>query len=121
MALRDKLRERVQPLLEPGEQVQEVWWAQTGPNPNIGFLTWYVFFFARYWICAATNQGMVIFRVKGQRSYRPESVAQRLPRGTHMGPLTGALWSKAAVTMDGKPLYIARRFYRDVERADAAA
>jgi len=34
MALRDKLEERVQPLLEPAEQVQEVWWAQTGPNPN---------------------------------------------------------------------------------------
>ena len=121
MALRDKLKERVQPLLEPGEQVQEVWWAQTGPNPSFALLTWLIIFFSRYWVCASTNQGMVICRVKGQRSLRPESVAQRLPRGTHMGPLTGALWSKAAVTIDGKPLWIARRFYKDVERADAAA
>jgi len=30
MALRDKLKERVQPLLEPGEAVQEVGWAQDG-------------------------------------------------------------------------------------------
>jgi len=38
-----------------------------------------------------------------------------------MGPVTGALWSKAAVTIDGTPRWIARRFDKDVERADAVA
>jgi len=121
VALRDKLTERVQPLLEPGEQVREIWWGQTGPDPTFVLLTWLVIFFSRYWICAATTNGAVICTVKGQRSLRPVSVAQRLPKGSHFGPLTGALWSKASVTIDGKPLWIARRFYGDVERADAAA
>ena len=40
MALRDKLVERVQPFLEPGEQVQAVFLAQTGPNPFLGGLSW---------------------------------------------------------------------------------
>src|SRR4051812_31714723 len=35
MALRDKLRERVQPYLEPGEQVQQVFLAQAGMNPMV--------------------------------------------------------------------------------------
>jgi hypothetical protein len=121
MALRDKLTERVQPLLEPGEQVHEVWWGQTGPNPSFVLLTWLILFFSRYWICASTSQGVVVCKVKGQRWLQPESIAQRLPKGTHIGPLTGSLWSGASVTIDGNPLWIARRFYADVERADAAA
>jgi hypothetical protein len=38
VALRDKLKERVQPLLEPDEEVQQVFLAQSGPNPNLMFL-----------------------------------------------------------------------------------
>ncbi|HEV2311240.1 MAG TPA: hypothetical protein VGU73_12025 [Acidimicrobiia bacterium] len=122
MALRDKLKERVQPLLEPGEQVQEVWFAQSGPNPNWLFLTWLTLFYRRYWIGATTTNGVVVFHVKSQVApMQPVAVAQRLPRGTHVGPLAGSLWSKASFTIDGKPLWVPRRFYKDIERADAAA
>ena len=33
MALRDKLASRTQPFLEPGEQVTQIFAAQSGPNP----------------------------------------------------------------------------------------
>ena len=56
MAIREKLRERVQPFLEPGEQVQAVFPAQTGPNPNFMFLTWLVIFWTKYVVVAATDK-----------------------------------------------------------------
>jgi len=63
---------------------------------------------------------MAICRVKGQRSLRPKRWRNGSP-AARTWALTGALWSKAAVTIDGTPRWNARRFDQDVERADAAA
>jgi hypothetical protein len=77
------LRERVQPLLAPGEQVQEVWWAQSGPNPTFILLTWLVMLSRRYWIWAATTHGVVIFNEKGSGRRRGPCPSPSGSRGGH--------------------------------------
>ena len=48
-------------------------------------------------------------------------IAQRLPKGAHVGPLTGSRWSRASVTIDGDRSGSRAASPKDVERADAAA
>ena len=62
MALRDKLAARVQPLLEPGEQVQEVALSQTGPSPYLAIITYLIFFAVKRRIIVATDRAIVIVR-----------------------------------------------------------
>ncbi len=118
MALRDKLSKRVQPYLEPGEQVRHVWIGQTGPNP------WWVLvsalivlFVGKYYIFAVTDRGIWVFNSRKMKmepnSKRP--VALRLPRGTRFGPLSG-LWDKTQV--QGERVWIGKRFHKDVAAAD---
>jgi hypothetical protein len=116
MALRDKLRERVQPLLEPGEQVQAVIPCQTGPSPWFAALSYlYVFFGAKFWLLVATDRNLVAMKASVWVPFKPKSVEQRLPRSTRIGPVSG-LWGKSDVL--GKT-HIHKRFHRDVEIADS--
>ena len=117
MALREKLRDRVQALLEPGEQIQEVFLAQSGPNPNLVLLTYLVYFFNKYYVVAATDRSIVLMRAPMMTPAKPKAVASRLPRATKIGPVSGALWAKTALP-DG-PIWVHRRFYKDVAQADA--
>jgi hypothetical protein len=121
MALRDKLRERVQPLLEPGEEIREVFPARSGPNPNLVLLTWLTNFFSKYWLVAVTDGGIVVFATASiMKVTTPGAVAKRFPHGTTLGPPSGALFGRLNVSVDDKPLWVHRRYFKDVERADAA-
>ena len=118
MALRDKLRARAQPLLEPGEKIQQAFLAQTGPDPNLVFLTWLVLFLAKYFVVVATDRNIVVFRARMWLPAGPREVVVRLPRETTIGPTSGALWSKVSIMVNGKPLWVHRRFYKDVQAGD---
>ncbi len=118
-ALRAKLRERVQPFLEPGEHVEQVFLAQTGPNPNLVFLTYLVLFFSKYRVIAVTDRSVVVLGAGVWRQSFPKGVIERLPRGTGLGPTSGALWSALNLPGD-KKTWVHRRFYHDVEAADAS-
>ncbi len=117
-SLREKLAERAKPYLEPGEQVQHVFLAQSGPNPNLAALSWLVYLFSKYRIVVVTDRSILVLAAKGMfRQSFPKSLIERLPRTTRLGPPSGALWSK--VNLPGeKTTWIHRRFYRDVEAAD---
>lgn len=119
MALRDKLKERVQPLLEPDEEVQQVFLAQSGPNPNLMFLTYLIMFFSSYWVVAVTDRAVVMCKASLWFQSKPKSVAARLPRQTHIGPVEGGLWSRT--NLPGGKTWVHRRFYHDVQAADATA
>ena len=121
MALRDKLKERAQPLLEPGEQVQQVFPAQSGMNPNLIFVSWLFLLFNKYYTVVATDRAVVVLSASAMRPTFPKAVVMRLPRQTSIGPTSGALWS--AVNLPGmpKPVYVHRRFYKDVAAADAGS
>jgi hypothetical protein len=116
MALRDKLRERVQPLLEPGETIQEVFLAQEGKSWMLGLGGGLLLLlFAKPLVVVATDRGIVVFR-QSKLTATPKELLARLPRNTHFGPVKG-LWAKVALC--GKQIYIPRRFHGDVKRADA--
>jgi hypothetical protein len=119
MALRDKLHKRAEPFMEPGEQIREVFLAQSGPNPNLTFLTWLVVFFTQYRVVAVTDRAIVVLAAPRFRPSFPKSVVARLDRNIKLGPPAGGLWSPVNLPGD-KPTYVHRRFYKDVEAADAA-
>ena len=118
MALRDKLRERTQPLLEPGEQIQEVFLAQTGPSPYLAIITYLIFFAVKRRIIVATDRAIVVVRAGYWSGTSAKEVLDRLPRSTRIGPLRG-LWGRTEI--GGERLWVHKRFHGDVERADARA
>jgi hypothetical protein len=118
MALRDKLAERVQPMLEPGEQVQEVFLTQTGPSPYWVFLTYLVFFAVKRRIIVATDRAIVVVKAGAMTGTSAKEVLARLPRATRLGPVSG-LWAKAEI--NGEKQWIHKRFHGDVTRADSVA
>jgi hypothetical protein len=117
MALQDKLRARVTPHLQPGEQVQAVVPCQTGPSPNYMFLTTLMIFWSKYWLIAATDQNLVVFRMT-KLSMKPKEVVRRLPRSTRFGPLSG-LWGRNEVL--GEKTFVHRRFHKIAALADSLA
>jgi hypothetical protein len=120
VALQDKLKERVRPLLEPVEEVQEAFPARTGPNPNWLLLTWLTNFFAKYWIVAATNRGTIVFATPSLfKSTTPSEIEARFPAETVLGPTSGGLFARLNVSIADQPLWVHRRFFKDVDRADA--
>lgn len=119
-SLREKLAERARPYLGAGEEVQQVFLAQSGPNPNFFALSALVYLASKYRIVAVTNRAIVVLAAKGFfRQSSPKQVLERLARETPLGPLSGALWSRVNLPCE-KPSWVHRRFYRDVEAADAA-
>ena len=120
LALRDKLRNRAQGYLQPGEQIQEVFLAQAGPNPNLGFITSYVVFFNRYKVVAVTNQAVLVLSAGLFSPAKPKAVEARIPRTTVLGPPEGAVWSRVNLPdAKGKTSWVHRRFYKDVTAADS--
>jgi hypothetical protein len=118
MALRDKLRDRVQPKLQEGETIQQVFLAQTGPSPYFLFLTSIFFFLMKYWVVAVTDRRIVIFRAGTWTSSFPKEQAAEFPRSTKFGPV-GGLWGK--FELGDTKYWVHKRFHGDVEAADAAA
>lgn len=118
MALRDKLRERSQPMLEPGEEIQEVFLAQTGPTPWLGLLTTFIWFAIKRRIVVVTDRAIVVMSAGWWTGSSPKSIVARLQRATRIGPLSG-LWAKA--TIGGEKVHIHKRFHGDVASADARA
>lgn len=119
MALRDKLRERAQPFLEPGEQIQAVFLAQTGPSPWFAALSWLIVLFgAKYYVVVATDRSIVLLNASSMVPSKVKGFDRRLPRGTRFGPLSG-LWGKSEAL--GTKTHIHKRFHGDVEVADSMA
>ena len=117
MALRDKLKERVQPMLEPGEQIQHVFMAQTA-SPYWAIVSyWILIVKGGYRIVAVTDRGIVSLKAGGFMPSSPKSVVGRSPRSP-IGPLTGKLWGK--LTLGGEQLWVNRRFFHDVTEANAS-
>ena len=118
MALRDKLRNRVTPHLEPGEELQQVLMSQTGLSP------WFIpaigaaiaLIVNKYYVVAVTDRNIVLFRAnKLIPSMMKADGAVRLPR-TEVFNIEGKLWGTA--TLGGTKHFIHRRFFADAAAAD---
>ena len=113
MALREKLAERVQPLLEPGEQIRHVFMAQGGISPWVGGLL--SILGTQHYVVAVTDRAIVLINSGKVATTKLGDVDSRLPLH-QIGPVKG-IWAKTNTL--GKKLYIHRRFHKDVEAADA--
>ncbi len=119
MAIRDKLRERVQPFLKPGEQVQQVMPAMSGISPWLlmtGGALWALL--SRPKILVVTDQRIMVLRAGKLMGTTPKEFLHDLPRSTQLGPPKG-LWHK--ITLGGELVYVHRRFHGDIRAADEAA
>ena len=119
MALRDKLATRAQPFLDPGEKIQAVFLAQTGPSPWLAgaFGVLIYAFIAKYRVVVATDRAIVVLKAGAMAPAKPKDVVERLPRNTELGPFTASIWGK--VMLADERHWVNRRFKSDIETADA--
>lgn len=117
MALRDKLRTRSQPFLDPGEQIQAVWLGQSGPSPWFAALSFWITLIAgHYHVVVATDRAIVVLDSGKLTPAKPKGLRVRGPRNVHLGPCHG-LWGE--INLDQR-YYVHKRFHKDVAVADAA-
>ncbi|HUN31875.1 MAG TPA: hypothetical protein VMU95_07625 [Trebonia sp.] len=117
MALRDKLAQRAVPFLEPGEQIQAIFIAQSGASPYWSFVsTWIVLLTRGFVTVVATDRAIVVLRNGWFTSTRPQSLLARLPRQPMDEP--SGLW--ATLHLDGRRYWLHRRFHKDVRAANTA-
>ena len=95
MDIHDKLRERSQPLLEPGEQIQSVFMAMTGPSPWLQTLLIYGLF-AKYKVVVITDRNIVLLKASFMGTSQPTAVLARLPREPLAKP-EGRAWGKVTI------------------------
>ena len=116
IAIRERITERVQPLLEPGEQVQAVIPAQTksGWLGALGFI--WLMFVNRFRPVVVTDRRIAITDAGKWSQSKPTTIVESLPRTTQIGPPKGLWWKCTSL---GQPLYIHKRFHKDVEKADS--
>ena len=119
MALRDKLRDRAQPLLEPGERIQAIFLAQSGPNPGFLFLTYLMVFWTKYWVVAVTDKRIAVLRAPKMTPSKPTALAESFPRDTPLPEPGGTLWTE--LQLGGTRYWVHRRFWNDLREAKAAA
>jgi hypothetical protein len=112
------MRESAAPYLRPGEPIQAVFGAQTG-SPLLAGLTGIFVFLGlnRYRILAVTPTRIVVLDAGKTSMKQARGVVTELPRSTRMGPGTG-VWQQ--IPAGGEKLRVHRRFYKDLDAADAA-
>jgi hypothetical protein len=116
MAIRDKLQANVQPHLAAGETIQAVFCAQTISAYFALISYWIIVARNSYRVVAATDRRILVFSSGRLTTAQAKTLVGEYPRVTRLGPPHG-LWYKCEAL--GEPLYINRRFHKDVEAADA--
>ena len=119
MALRDSMRESAAQYVQPGEPIQAVIGAQTA-SPLLAALTGIFVFLSlnRYRILAVTPARILVLDAGKTSMKKARGVVMELPRSTRLGPATG-VWHR--VPAGNETLRVHRRFFKDIETADAAA
>lgn len=116
MALRDKLRSNAAHLLQPGENIQAVFCAQT-TSQYFALISWWIIILSNaYRVVVVTDRRILVCK-SGRLSMTPvKEVVRELPRGTRIGPPSGLWWRCESL---GERLYVHMRFHKDVAAADA--
>jgi hypothetical protein len=120
MAIRDKLTQNVQPLLEPGETLQAVFPAQTGFNPWLIGLTGFIIgmIFTTYVVVAITDKRIAVFKAGPLAPAKPKELLATFPRDTKLGPVSG-IWSK--FQLGDRSYWVHKRFHKDIAAAGTEA
>ena len=118
MALRDSMRDSAAQYLRPGEPVQAVIGAQTASALLAGLTGVFVFLgLNRYRILAVTPTRILVLDAGKASMKKARGVVMELPRSTRLGPATG-VWHR--IPAGNETLRVHRRFFKDIETADAA-
>jgi len=118
MALRDAMVSSSEQYLHPGETVEAVFGAQTtsqylfGLTGAIGFII-----LNKYRIVVVTPQRILVLDSGKFGMKKARGVVTELPRSTRLGPTKG-VWH--VIPANGEKLRVHRRFFKDVQAADAA-
>jgi hypothetical protein len=117
MAIRDSMQASATPYLQSGETVQAVFGAQT-TSQWLAPLTGFVIFLLmnRYRIVVVTEQRILVLDAGKVTTAKARGVVTELPRSTKLGPGTG-IWH--IVPTNQETLRVHRRFFKDIEKADA--
>lgn len=118
MALRDNMLSSSAQYLQSGETPEAVFGAQTvsqwlfGLTGMIGFLI-----VNKYRIVVVTQQRILVLDAGSMSMKKARGVVTELPRSTRLGPPSG-IWH--VIPANGEKLRVHRRFFKDIEAADAA-
>lgn len=118
MAIRDSMRDSAAQFLQPGEPIQAVIGAQTA-SQWLAALTGALVFLGlnRYRILAVTPTRILVLDAGKASMKTARGVVTELPRSTRLGPGTG-VWHR--IPAGSETLRVHRRFFKDIEAADAA-
>lgn len=115
MALREKLEAEAAPHLETGEKVQGVFAAQA-VSPYWSLISLLIIIFKdAYRAIVATDRRIIVFRTSRWRWTKFKGVERTLPRSTRIGEPIGLNWKTETL---GEPLWINKRFHKDVRAID---
>jgi len=118
VALRDSMRDSAAQYLRPGEPIQAVIGAQTASALLAGLTGVLVFLnLNKYRIIAVTPTRIVVLDAGKTSMKKARGVVTELPRSTRLGPGTG-VWHR--LPAGSESLRVHRRFYKDLDTADAA-
>lgn len=118
MAIRDTLRANAAKHVQPGETIQSVFSAQTTSAYMSLISYWIIILTNAYRVVIVTDRRILVCKSGRFRVTPVGDVVREVPRSTKIGPAHG-LWYKTEAL--GEKLYVAKRFHKDVEAADAAA
>jgi hypothetical protein len=118
MALRDKISGNFSSLLQPGETVQQVFVGQTksGWWQTLGLLGLLI---ARPKVrpVAVTDRRIIVAEGSIWAISKVNGMVSEHPRSTELGRPTGLWWRTDAL---GEPLFVPKRFHKDILAANAA-
>lgn len=117
MTLRDTLRQRSVPFLEPGEQIEAIFTASWGLPPYLTVLfPGFALFCRPFVIVVATDRAILVLNSGWIIGTKPRSLRARLPREP-MRELPG-LWFP--LRLGGRLYWVKPRFRKDLRAANAA-
>lgn len=115
MSIRDKLREEAGRHLAREEQLQEVMWGTSIRPLKLYTGAWLFTGLDGYRAVVCTDQRIMLFK-GGRWAATLEELLATVDRNERLGPPRG-LYHRIAVFHP--PVYIGRRFFRDIRKADA--
>jgi hypothetical protein len=116
IAIRDKIIANSQQYLEPGEQVQAAFGAQTF-NGYWAILSWLIVLFKNSYRAVVVTDRRILVLGTGKWSMAdPKELIRVVPRATQIGPAKG-MW--ATTNTLGEKLYVHKRFHKDINTADS--
>jgi hypothetical protein len=116
VAIRDKLRSNAAHLLQPGENIQAVFCAQTTSQYFALISVWIILLTNAYRVVVVTDRRILVCKSGRLRMTPVKEVIRELPRQTPIGPPSGLWWRSESL---GERLYVHKRFHKDVNAADA--